>query len=230
MVAMHWMIARCGAALLGLMLLAGLAQGVDYSIDPLEGAADVKGLAEEIAAELAPTGIKVLKGNRTYCEIWPAKAWATRAGFTPSASVLYPFSVGELMGMVRYKFKAEDFRGQEIPVGTYTLRYGLQPVDGNHAGTSPTRDFLVLLPIEKDTAAASVEEQNLFKLSAEVTGGTHPAMLLLLPFEGANEELPQIAHDEVRELWSVRFAGTGSADGKTTPVPVDLVVVGRAAE
>ena len=229
MVAMR-LFTRCGAALLGLMLLAGLAQAVDYKIEPLEGAADAEGLSEEIAAELAPAGIKVLKGTRTYCEIWPAKSWATRAGFTPSASVLYPFSVGELMGVVRFKLKAEDFRGQEIPAGTYTLRYGLQPVDGNHAGTSPTRDFLVILPIEKDTTTAAVEEQNLFKLSAEVTGGTHPAMLLLLPVEGASDELPQIAHDEARELWSVRFAGTGSADGKTSPVPVDLVVVGRAAE
>jgi hypothetical protein len=219
-----------GATLLGLVLLGGAAEAVDYKIEPLEAAADVEGLSEEIAGQLAPTGIKVLRGTRTFCEMWPAKSWATKAGFMPSASVLYPFSVGELMGVVRYKLKGEDFRGQEIAPGAYTLRYGLQPVDGNHAGTSPTRDFLLLLPIEKDTTVAPIEEQNLFKLSAEVAGGTHPTMLLLMPFEGASDDLPQIAHDEESERWSVLFAGSGSSDGKSDKVPVNLVVVGKAAE
>ena len=222
--------AAVAAAIAVVALHDGAATAVDYKIEPLETAADIEGLSEEIADQLAPTGFKVMRGSRTYCELWPAKSWATKAGFTASASVLYPFSVGELMGLVRYNLKATDFRGQEITPGAYTLRYGLQPVDGNHAGTSPTRDFLLLLPIEKDTAAAPVEEQNLFKLSAEVAGGTHPTMLLLMPFEGGVDELPQLAHDEANERWSVSFLGSGISDGKAATVPVNLVVVGQAAE
>ncbi|MBX9789270.1 MAG: hypothetical protein K2Y37_10175 [Pirellulales bacterium] len=208
----------------------GAAAAVDYRIEPLAAAADIDGLSDNITEQLAPTGIKIMRGNRTFCELWPAKSWAVKAGFSPSASVLYPFSVGELMGVVRYKLKATDFRGQEIAAGAYTLRYGLQPVDGNHAGTSPTRDFLLLLPTEKDTTAAAVEESSLFKLSAEVAGGTHPTMLLLMPFEGAADDLPQLAHDEANERWSVSFAGNGRSDGKAAKVPVNLVVVGQAAE
>lgn len=219
-----------GAMLASVALSGNSARGVDYKIEPIDAAADLDGVSEEIAGQLAPGGIKVLRGTRSFCEMWPTKSWATKAKFAPSPSVLYPFSVGELMGVVRYERKGEDFRGQEIPAGVYTLRYGLQPVDGNHAGTSLTRDFLLLLPVEEDTSVEPIDEQKLFSLSAQVAGGTHPTMLLMMPVEGATDDLPRIVHDENNERWSVVFAGSGSSAGETSKVPVNLVVVGQAAE
>jgi hypothetical protein len=106
----------------------------------------------------------------------------------------------------------------------------LQPEDGNHVGTSDTRDFLLLLPVESDTAVKPAEKEDLFKFSAEVVGSTHPAMLALLPANASAETVPVIEHNEERELYSLLFKGNTEADGKSTELPVQVVVVGQAAE
>jgi hypothetical protein len=187
-------------------------------------------VSEPIAKTLSESGVRVLQGARTLCEIWPAKQWDVQADFVPSSSVLYPLSPGELLGVVRYKTKASDFRGQDIPVGTYVMRYARQPVDGNHVGTSDTLDFVLLIPAADDSDPKPMAPQTMFKLSPKTSGGTHPAMLSLLRSDGVVEGLPAMKHDEARELWSVRFAGKGKAGDKTAPLPLDLVVVGRALE
>ena len=62
-------------------------------------------MAPAVAAQLAPTGYKVTNGARTVCEVWLAKEWPVKPGFAPSISVLYPFDMGQLIGVVRYKRK-----------------------------------------------------------------------------------------------------------------------------
>lgn len=211
--------------------LPGLAPAQEYRVDKLAEAAPAEGLAEEIRNELASEGIKVIKGtSRTFVDFWPAKKWAAKADFTATNAILYPFQVGELIGVIRYKSKGTDFRGQEIKSGVYTVRYALQPEDGNHVGTSDTRDFLLLLPIESDTSPAAVDQEQLFKLSAEVAGTPHPAMLALQKANSGAESLPTIEHNEERELYSLLFQGTADAGGKTSELPVQVVVVGQAAE
>lgn len=216
---------------IGLVSRPATAVAADYRVEKLSEAAPAEGLSDEIRDQLAPAGYKVIKGtSRTFVDFWPAKKWAAKADFAPSNTVLYPFAFGELFGVIRYKSKGTDFRGQEIPSGVYTVRYALQPEDGNHIGTSDTRDFLLLLPIEADTSAAPVAKEELFKHSAEVVGTPHPAMLALQKANDSVEAMPAIEHDEERELYSLLFQGTSEADGKSAELPVQMVVVGQAAE
>jgi hypothetical protein len=136
-----------------LLLMAGAACAADYRLETIKQAAPADDISPEIAAALAPTGFKVVQGEkRTLCEIWLAKTWTVTPGFQPSDSVLYPLAVGEFIGVLRFPRKGSDFRGQEIAAGMYTLRYANQPVDGNHVGTSPTRDFLLLSPAKSEPA------------------------------------------------------------------------------
>ena len=157
---------------LGLVLLLLLAtraaRSAEYSAQPLKEAPPAGDLSEDIAAKLAPTGWKVMQGEkRVVCEIWPAKAWAAKADFAPSDTVFVPLEPGSLVGVLRFTRKGADFRGQEIPAGLYTLRYANQPVDGNHVGTFATRDFLVMLPASADQSAKPITDMDLFKLSAQ---------------------------------------------------------------
>ena len=131
------------AIAISLHLAATQATAADYRIEAVAEAPAPEGLADEIAKGLSTAGLKVVRGTRTYCEIWVNKDLAVAADFAPTDTVLYPLQVGQLVGAMRLKSKAEDFRGQPIKTGVYTLRYGQQPVDGNHVGTSPTRDFLL---------------------------------------------------------------------------------------
>lgn len=222
--------------LFALILASGLALpwaawGQEYSATATTDGPPADELSAEVAAALSSTGIKVTKGeSRTVCEIWPVKAWATKADFQPTTSMLYPFEPGQLLGVLRFKRSTDDFRRQQIPSGVYTLRYGLQPEDGNHVGTSDTRDFVLMLPAGEDTSPAAIDLDRMIELSAQAAGTTHPAMLSLMKAEGEGDSLPAIDHDEAREWWSVRFANPTLTGGKAGSLTIELIVVGHAAE
>jgi len=223
---------RCAGfwGLLALTALSSVARAADYSVAPLDQPAPAGELSPAVAERLSPTGFVVKSGKRTLCEIWPCKTWQTAAGFERSNTVIYPLEMGELLGVVRFPRKSGDFRGQEIGKGVYTLRYALQPQDGNHVGTSDTRDFVLLVPAADDADAKPLGKAELFKLSPKAAGGTHPAILSLLAPADSSGGAPEMVHDESRELWSVRFSNPTTTDGKTGKLTLQLVVVGRAAE
>lgn len=205
------------------------ARAAEYSAAPLNQPAPTGELSAAVAEQISPTGFVVKKGQRTLCEIWPCKTWTVAAEFKRTNTVIYPLQPGDLIGVVRYARKGGDFRGQEIPKGLYTIRYALQPQDGNHVGTSDTRDFLLLLPAADDQEPASLSKEQMFSLSPKVAGGTHPAMLSLLAADEEGET-PEIVHDESRELWSLKFSNPTTAGGKAGRLTLQLVVVGRAPE
>jgi hypothetical protein len=70
----------------------------------------------------------------------------------------------------------------------------------------------------------------MFAASAKAAGGTHPTMLNLLRAGGPGGAAATLHHDEARELWSVRMQGTATAGGKSSPLPIEIVVVGHAPE
>lgn len=197
----------------------------DHRVEPLNEAPPTDAVAPAIAELLNTNGFKVIRGeSRTVCDIWLCKQWDTASGERPAA-VNYPFQPGALIGAVRFTKKGSDFRDQDIAEGVYTLRYGQQPVDGAHVGTSPTRDFLLLLPADKDTSPAAPSYRTMVTQSAEAAGSSHPLMLSLQQTDNAGGALA-IRHVEEPDWWVVRFAGKT----KTAAVAVDLVVVGHAVE
>lgn len=207
------------------------AQAADYRLEPLDEAAPAEDLSDEVAARLQSTGVRIIRGaSRTLCDLWLAKELPGQSDFTPTLAVLYPFNTGELIGVVRFTSNSEDFRGQDIKAGVYTLRFGLQPVDGNHVGTSDTRDFLLLLSAGDDTSAAVMDEFEMFQMSADAVGTTHPGMLSLLAVRDDDRDRPSLDHDEPRELWYVRLTADCNSAGESQQLPIDLVIVGRAPE
>ena len=200
----------------------------EYRAEALDAAPPADEFAPAVVERLSAKGFKVVIGQgRTLCEVWPAKSWQTADDFKPTGAVNYPFGVGELLGVIRFARSGGDFRGQKIKKGAYTIRYGLQPQDGNHVGTSETRDFVILVPAADDSDPKPLEKEKLFKQSTGASGTAHPAILSLLPPAAGVGDLPKIVQHEARELWAVDFAGK-SAGGK--PVVVELVVVGHSGE
>jgi hypothetical protein len=209
-----------------LLMSGGPMLADDYRVEAFE-AAPPDGLAPEIAAKIAETGFKVIKGeSRAVCEIWPAKQWEVTEGFTPTAEILYPLTPGTLAGVLRFPRKSSDFRDQDVSRGLYTLRYSNQPVDGNHVGTFETRDFLLMVPADSDTSPEAIEEMNLFETSAEAAGSSHPAIIPLMAAD-AEGDLPGLDYFDDSDWWALQFAGQG-ADGKK--LVMKLVVVGHSLE
>jgi hypothetical protein len=92
-------------------------------------------------------------------------------------------------------------------------------------GTSPTRDFLLLVAAKTDQSMKPLEEKGMFKQSAESIGTKHPAMLCLQRAESAKR--PAIKNIE-DPAWSIVQLATTGEDGKA--IDLDLVVVGHAVE
>jgi hypothetical protein len=201
-----------------------LLTAADHRVEKLTSPPSSGSLAAPIEAKLSNIGVRVIRGSsREVCSIWLCKEWPVKA-FDAAGDLLYPFTPGQLIGVVHYPRKGSDFRDQDIAEGMYTLRYAQQPVDGAHVGTSLTRDFLVLIRAEDDPSAEPMSYKQLAELSAKAAGTTHPCLLSLQRPEG--EEA--IRHQEQRDWWIVRLTGKAVKDDQSQPLPLDLVVVGQA--
>ncbi|MDZ4687522.1 MAG: hypothetical protein SH850_20825 [Planctomycetaceae bacterium] len=185
------------------------------------------GLSDAVKAALAPTGQQVSADGAAVCTVWLAKSLAVKDGFKPSSTVKYPFTPGQFIGVMLVEKKSEftDFRGQEVAAGAYTLRYGQQPVDGNHVGTSELYDFLLAVPAATDADPAAIKTpEDLFKRSAKTAGSNHPAIYSLLP-PAAEAQAAAIEHDSGKEYWILTVLGQDAA-GKA--IPMKLIVVGKS--
>ena len=212
-------------------LAASVALAADYRLEPVTEAAPGEELAEAISEVMAPAGVRVKRGNRTVCEFWPCETWNIEADFQASAEVLYPFRPGQLIGALRFRRRGSDFRDQRIDRGVYTLRYGQQPVDGNHEGTSPTRDFLMMVPAAEDDSIEDMAPKRLEELSAEAAGSEHPALMALQrPQTAADAALPALRHDEDRDWWILQISAPVKGDASRAQLPIEVVVVGVAEE
>ena len=87
---------------------------------------------------------------------------------------------GTLLGIVRFSSQWMDYKNKPVKAGVYCLRYGTQPADGDHTGSTFYRDFLLLLPAAMDQEVALAPE-HLLELSQQGSGTTHPIVMALFP-------------------------------------------------
>src|SRR5437868_4885620 len=150
--------------LLGLVLL--LVAKEEFSVEPLKEATPAE-VAESIRKELAPSGTRVLRGGKPFVDFWFRATLPTgepRAGLGILYGALKPSG---LVGVARFHGGGSDFKGQKFPTGVYTLRYGLQPEDGDHQGATESRDFLLLCPAAADASPDAMDPKELNKISAK---------------------------------------------------------------
>ena len=209
--------------------MAAAATAQDYALEKLQATAAVDAVAPEIASALRDQGMRVKRGTRTLCDIWLCKAWEV-ASVEPPAGRLYPFQPAQLLGVLHFPRDGEDFRQQDIEKGWYTLRYELQPTDGNHVGTFPSPDFVLLVRAANDRSTAAMETKMLIEAAQDAAGTSHPAMLALQPVAGQDTASPSLRHDQQHDWWVLQVEGTASVDGKPLKLTVALVVAGYVQE
>jgi len=212
------------ATLFGVAGFVAEARAADYKLSAAGAPPD--GLPAEIETSLTEEGHRISTGDGTLAEIWLTKSPAVKKGFTPGFRVKYPYEVGTLVGVLRVGSGEEfaDFRDQVILPGVYTLRYGQQPQDGNHIGTSQQADFLLAVPAGDDKSAGKIDDQDeLNDLSAEAAGSSHPAIFSLLALEGEKPEQATLNHQPDRDFWVLQTTG----DEKRPPLRLVVVGVGE---
>lgn len=205
----------------------GVAQ--EYSFEVIDSAPSDGDVSPEFAKLFATKGVRVKRdGSRTVCDLWLRKEFEIDKDFEVTEQRLYPFAPGQLIGLLHFARRGSDFRDQDIASGWYSLRFELQPVDGNHVGTSPTRDFFLMVNLENDEPEKDWGQEELIDAAAEAAGSSHPAMMCL---QHATEgDKITIRHDEANDWWVLHLVASGVADGKSVDVPIDLIVAGKSPE
>lgn len=135
-------------------------------------------LSGGIASRLAPAA-KIVNGPATL-EVWLVDTLESSGGSGWSG-----VENGTLVGAMRVTGEFKEIRGKLVKPGVYTLRFGLQPQNGDHLGISTYREFLLLSPAAIDTDPKVLGFDGVVALSKEVIGTAHPASLSLDPPEDA---------------------------------------------
>jgi hypothetical protein len=217
---------RIASSLVVFFAASAVALAQDYKAESAAAPAPDE-VAAPIRSQLAANAIKVTGPGGGLCEIWLRTSLPAAASPVSSGGVNFgQIPLGALVGVIRFDSKGADYREQAIQPGVYTMRYMLQPVDGNHQGVSTYRDYLLLSPAAADTSLADIPAMNdLVKLSKNASGTGHASVWSMVPSDGAPASLPGIGHIDDGDLWVVFFQAP-----LATPATMGLVVVGHAPE
>ncbi len=220
------------AWLLALIVVPGtLAAEETYKVQELK-TAPPSSVSPAISSALNAQGYRISDGQgKPFAEIWLRKAIpaaAKPAG--PKGVIQFPFlGESELLGVMQLLGEGHDSRDQALAKGVYTMRYGLQPVNGDHLGVSPFRDYVLLLPCAKDKNLTILPRKQLETQSAEAAGSSHPAVFFLLAVPSASAQAsPSMIHDAEKNTWRVVVPLNLEVKGEAKPTscPVSIIVVG----
>jgi hypothetical protein len=179
------------------------------------------GIPEAVRQAVGEKGYRVTLDVGWTAEFWFAKQLQTEKKDVPGA--LYPeLTNGEFVGVVHFSQVMSDYRGQNIPAGTYSLRYQALPQDGNHLGVAPNPDFLLAMPVASDSQPAqNYAFKKLVALSAKSTGTNHPAVIAL----DSAADPGTVTEDEHETVFSVAIPSSPGTVEK-----VGIVLQGTAAQ
>ena len=163
------------SVVLGVSLFAALGWAGDFSHEAVDGPPE--GLPEATAPLLSPEGVAIKDSSGAVV----ARYWGRKTAFEGEAASGFGIRFdtipeGALIAVVHFPDKGSDFREQPIPSGVYTMRYALNPEDGNHMGVAPSRDFAVLTPADGDgEPATNYGYDGLVELTKKA-GNPHPTI------------------------------------------------------
>lgn len=202
----------------GFVFLAAVACFGQYKAEP--AGPPPSELPAAFASMMAKDGMKVMAGDgKSVCEIWVVSSTPAGPETTEADSTFKTIPHGALIGAIRFAENGADRRGQTIKPGVYSLRYSMYPVNGDHQGVAPQRDFLVMTPIAEDQdPKATPNFDTLVGWSKKASGTPHPAVLSIWKEEAANHKggLAKMGdHDWVLQV-------------KLGNEPLSIIVVGKA--
>jgi hypothetical protein len=216
------------AALLTLGLAAGPALAADYDIKA-DKSAPPKELSDAVRKQLGDRSVQFLDGKgKVLSEVWFCKEIPAEATAAQIQNGLTYQEVPQttLLGVIKVDEAVTDYRKQKIKAGLYTMRLAFQPMDGDHMGTAPFAEFVILVPVKADEGKATLDPEALVKLGKRSTGTGHPGVLLLFPV--AKKDLgkaPALAKKE-GATWVLSVTVPVNAAGKKGTIGVGLTLVG----
>jgi hypothetical protein len=186
-----------------------------------------KGLNPAIAATLQKSAVQLLEGDKPVFEFWFASELSLTAKPASPDKALDVVKQATLLGAVSVSKALHDYREDTLPAKVHTMRFALQPQDGNHLGTAEFLYFAVLVPSNLDTKPDGIADYKaLVKASSKETSTDHPVILSLRPASSADGEFPRL-NEPAPEHKSVRVKVPAKFGEEKTTVVFDVVYEGK---
>jgi hypothetical protein len=181
-------------------------------------------LKPALAALVKPGGVRA-SVDTTTLDFW----WSTGVPLTGEGAAAWSIvPEGALVGVVKVPRDVRDIRGRVIKPGVYTLRYGVQPDNGDHLGVSPHRQFLLISPANDDSDPAPKGHDGAVELAKGSIGGSHPGVWSIDPPAASASEAPLSIHKTDLGHQSVIVEVPASRDGKPAgTLKFGVVLVGK---
>jgi hypothetical protein len=218
------------AALAACALVAAPLLAADpYGLKVVEKSEPPKELDEKVRKELKTSSVQFTDDKgKVLAEVWLRKEVPSAATEAQVQNGLTWQEVPQstLIGAIKIDDGVTDYRKQKIRAGVFTLRLGYQPMDGDHMGTAPNNEFVILVPAKNDAGEASFEVEKLHKLSTRASNTGHPAVLLLFPVAKKDLGKPPSLSKRDGDHWVVTLTQDVTAKGKKTTIGIALTLVG----
>ena len=200
-----------------LLLTTVFAAYAQYKMEPVP--TPPPDLPAAYTAAFQKSGYRVAGDAGPFCDIWFRTALPTGPKSAEEAVSFPTIPQGALLGVIYFPAKGADRRGQTMKPGLYTLRYSLYPINGDHQGVAPQRDFAVLSRIADDPDPSSTPAFDpLVEMSRKASGTPHPAVLSIeTPPAGA---APPSLNREGDKDWTLSI--------KVGDTPVAVIVIGKS--
>lgn len=211
-----------GAAVLAAALIS-LPSAAAFEVAVVEKAPPAE-VADAIKEALRPEAVQILDDGKPVYEFWLVKEIALKGAPADAKEALAQVKEVALIGVAVALTDHYDYRDDAVPAGVYTMRFGLQPKDGNHLGTAEFDYFAVLLPAALDQSAEGFPDHDeMIDESSAATEAEHPRILSLRPAVAPDASAPAV-NTPIEEETSVGLQADGTGGAK---VPFELVFEGH---
>jgi len=186
-----------------------------------------KELNPSIAATLQKSAVQLLDGDKPVLEFWFAAELPLTAKPASPDKALDAVKQAALVGAVSVAKNMRDYREDPLPAGVHTMRFVLQPQDGNHLGTAEFSYFTALVPAKIDTKPDGLTDYKaVVKASSKETSTDHPVILSLRPASSTDGEFPR-PNEPAPEHKSVRVKVPAKFGEEKTTLVFDVVYEGK---
>lgn len=212
------------AVLLALNLASLHAAGLTVRVTDKE---PPKELDASIRAVLQKKAVQLLEGDKPVWEFWLVSELPLQARPASLAKALDAVKQPALLGAISVPKAMRDYRDDELAAGVYTMRFALQPQDGNHLGTAEFSYFAALTPAKLDTKPDGIADYKaLVKASSKETSTDHPLILSLRPAGAEAGDAPTL-QEPAAEHKSVRVKVPAKAGGEKSSLSFEIVYEGK---
>jgi hypothetical protein len=225
-VSQNYSLCRRQLSVLALLLVASALSAAELTLKVVDQAPP-KALDAAISATLQKKAIQLLDGDKPVYEFWFVSELPLTSKPASPAKALDSAKQATLLGAVSVPKAMKDYRDDELAAGVYTMRFALQPQDGNHLGSAEFTYFAVLVPAKLDTKPGGISDYKpLVKASSKETATDHPVILSLRPASSTDGDLPKL-NEPAPEHKSVRVRVPAKAGEEKTSVVFEVVYEGK---